>query len=166
MKRKFSHPFFRPCLKQTLFQSLAIGTLATVGLISGVTPDLSASSSALIFSSSAHAQAVSSSEITMYAKAVLGMEPVRQEAFDEIKRIIGKEPPAIVCNKPESLNALPRNARNIAVNYCKRSREIVASTGLSGDRFNQITLELQNNDNLKRRISNELLRLQSTSTAQ
>jgi hypothetical protein len=148
-------------------QSLIIGTLATVGLISGVIPDITAKHSNLIFSSvaSAQQQQIESSEIRSYALAVLGMEPARQEAYDEIKRIINREPPAIVCNKPDSFKALPGNARNIALNYCKRSKEIVESNGLTIARFNEITQQLQRDDNLKRRISNELLRLQNAAGA-
>jgi len=143
-------------------QTLIVGTLATVGLMTGVIPDITAHNSSLIFSSVAAAQQqVDSKEIRNYALAVLGMEPTRQQAYDEIKRIINKEPPAIVCNKPDSFNALPSNARNIAANYCKRSKEIVESNGLTISRFNEITQQLQKDDNLKRRISNELLRVQN-----
>lgn len=149
-----------------LSQTLIIGAFATVGVLSGFAPDLSGRSSNFVFSSPAYAQSVSNTEVTKYARAVLVMEPVRQTAFNEIKKMIrsGDIPP-IVCHKPKSLNALPNNARKIAVNYCKRSKEIVESNGLTINRFNAITVNLQNDSNLKRRIHNELLHIQNPSTS-
>ena len=139
--------------------------LATVGL-SGLAPDLSGRS-ILIFSSRAYAQAVSNIEVTNYAQAVLAMEPVRQESYDEIKKIIGSsEVPSIVCHKPASLDALPGNARNIAVNYCNRSKNIVESNGLTIARFNEITVSLQKEPDLKTRIHNELVRIQNRSASE
>jgi hypothetical protein len=167
----FCRLFFQPCLNRMLSPaqtgkpiaaSLIVGAFATLGVLSGVGSDLSGRSSELVFSSAAYAQAVSNNELANYARAVLVMEPVRQTAFNEIKKIIrsGNIPP-IVCHRPQSLNALPRNARKIAVNYCNRSKEIVESNGLTINRFNAITVNLQNDPNLKRRIHNELLRIQN-----
>lgn len=156
----FCRRFFPLHLNRMLSQSLIVGAFATVGVLSGVAPDLSARSNALIFSSAAYAQAISNTEVTNYARSVLVMEPVRQTAFTEIKKMISGDIPPIVCHKPGSLNALPGNARKIAVNYCKRSQEIVESNGLTINRFNAITVNLQNNPDLKRRIHNELIRIQ------
>ena len=155
----FCHRFFPPRLNRMLSQSLIVGAFATVGVISGVAPDISARSG-VIFSSAAYAQAISNTEVTNYARSVLVMEPVRQTAFTEIKKMISGDIPPIVCHKPGSLNALPGNARKIAVNYCRRSQEIVESNGLTINRFNAITVNLQNNPDLKRRIHNELIRIQ------
>ena len=141
-----------------------VGVLAIC--LSGLAPDLSGRS-ILIFSSRAYAQAVSNTEVTNYAQAVLAMEPVRQESYDEIKKIIGSsEVPSIVCYKPASLEALPGNARNIALNYCNRSKNIVESNGLTIARFNAITVSLQNDPDLKTRIHNELVRIQNPSASQ
>lgn len=142
------------------------GTFATVGLLFGLVPDLSERSNSFVFSSAAYAQNVSETEVTNYARAVLLMEPVRQTAFNQIKKMIGSEDvPSIVCHKPESLNALPSKAQEIAVNYCSRSKDIVESNGLTIARFNAITVNMQNNSNLKTRIHNELLRLQNASAS-
>lgn len=143
-----------------LAASLIVGTFTTLGVLSGVAPDLSGSSK-LVSNSAAYAQAVTNTELTNYARAVLVMEPVRQTAFTEIKQIIRGDVPPIVCHRPQSLNALPRNARKIAVNYCNRSKQIVESNGLTINRFNAITVNLQNNSSLKRRIHNELIRIQN-----
>lgn len=158
----FCHPFFQPCLNRMLSQSLVVSAFATISLLSGITPDLSGRSSILVFSSAAYAQAVSDPEVTNYARAVLVMEPVRQTAFNKIKKMIGSgDVPPIVCHKRESLKALPSNARDIAVNYCNRSKDIVEGNGLSIARFNAITVNLQNDPKLKTRIHNELIRIQN-----
>jgi hypothetical protein len=120
-------------------------------------------SSVLVFSSTAHAQSpqLSNTDIDNYSRVLLRMEPERQQAFDQIKKIIGdREIPKIVCNEPDSFKSLPSEARDIAVNYCNRSQQIVESNGLSIDKFNDITLQLQNNEDLKRQIYNNLIRLQ------
>jgi Domain of unknown function (DUF4168) len=159
----FCHKYFRPRFIQVLGQSIVIGSLTTVGLVSGLIPNLTASSGREVFSSTAYAEQVNNAEIKNYALAVLGMEPARQEAYNEIKKIIGQEPPAIACYKTESLSQLPRSARRIAVNYCNRSKQIVESNNLTSERFNAITQELQGDDNLKNRISNELIHIQNAS---
>jgi Domain of unknown function (DUF4168) len=140
----------------TIPQSLLFGVITTASVIS----------STLLLNSKAYAQTspVNNTEINSYAQAVLAMEPARQHAFEEIKKLIGSgEIPKIVCNDGNSINGLPRKAQDIAVNYCTRSQKIVEDNGLSIDRFNKITIEAQNDNNLKRQIYNTLLRLQKTS---
>ena len=168
----FLSPCFQPCRNWVLLRrmgkrlaaSLVVGAFATVGL-SGLDPDLS-KRSPLAFSSVAYAQDVGDPDVTNYAQAVLEMEPVRQTAFDEIKKLIGSgDIPPIVCHKPESLDALPGNARQIALNYCSQSQKIVESNRLSITRFNAITVDMQNDPNLKTRIQNELLRIQNASSS-
>ena len=166
--------FLRPCFQKNrvlsrrmgkpLAASLVVGTFATVGF-SGLAPDLS-KRSPLAFSSVAYAQYAGDTAVTNYAQAVLEMEPVRQTAFDEIKKLIGSgDIPPIVCHKPESLDALPGNARKIAVNYCSQSQKIVESNLLTIARFNAITVDMQNNPNLKTQIQKELLRIQNASSS-
>ncbi|MBD2692175.1 DUF4168 domain-containing protein [Anabaena catenula] len=143
-------------IQRILSHSLVFATLTSAGVIF----------STLGFSSKAAAQSitVNNTEVTNYAQSVLKMEPDRQQAFDEIKKLIGeKEIPKIVCNDSSSMNSLPSKARDIAVNYCNRSQKIVENHGLSIERFNAITLELQNNSDLKRQVYNTLLRLQKAS---
>ena len=169
--------FLRPCFQarrnrvllrrigKPLAASLVVGGFASIGLLSGLTPDLS-KRSLLAFSSVAYAQDMGDTDVTNYAQAVLEMEPVRQTAFDEIKKLIGSEDiPPIVCHKPESLDALPKNARKIALNYCSQSQKIVESNLLSIARFNAITVDMQNNPNLKTQIQKELLRIQNASSS-
>ncbi len=143
-------------LQRILSQSLILATIATASLISGT----------FGFNSKVAAQTlnVNNTEVTNYAKAVLGMEPVRQQAFEEIKKLIGsKDIPHVICNDPTSVKALPGKAKDIAVNYCNHSQKIVEDSGLSVERFNKITLEIQNNNTLKQQLYNTLLHLQKTS---
>lgn len=150
-------------LSQMLWRSLIVVTLSSASVLSGLIPNLTGTR-LIEFSSVAYAQAVSNAEVTQYARSVLVMEPVRQTAFNEIKRIVASDNiPSIVCNQPRSFSSLPTEARNIAADFCKRSRQIVESNGLAIERFNAITVSLQNDTNLERRVKNELLRLQSTS---
>jgi len=148
--------FFRDSLKNLLPKTCFFGVMATASLFV----------SSLTFTARVNAQTpgVSNSEVINYAQAVLAMEPSRQQAFGEIKKLIGGgEIPQIVCNDPKSINNLPQKARDIAINYCNRSQKIVEENGLSIDRFNKITVEIQNDNNLKRQIYNTLIRLQKKS---
>ncbi|MEH2123349.1 DUF4168 domain-containing protein [Nostoc sp.] len=147
--------FSRTSRKRTLSRSLFFGAIATVSLISN----------AFSLSSKAEAQTpapiVNNTEINSYAQAVLAMEPARQNAFEEIKKLIGNgEIPQIVCNDSNSINGLPKKAQDIAVNYCNHAQKIVEDNGLKFEQFNKITIELQNNTILKKQVYNTLLRLQ------
>ncbi len=143
-------------LQRILSQPLILATIATASLISGT----------FCFNSQVVAQtsSINNTEITNYAKAVLGIESVRQQAFEEIKQLIGsKDIPQVICNDSTSVNALPGKAKYIAVSYCNHSQKIVENSGLSVERFNKITLEIQSNNTLKQQIYNTLLRLQKDS---
>lgn len=157
----FCRPYFEPRLNRMFLQALVVGAFATVGLLSGIAPDLSGHSPTLVFSSAAYAQHVSDPEVKSYAQAVLKAEPVRQAALDKIKEMLGSEnTDSIVCHNPESLDTLPDNAQNVAVDFCNEYKDIVESHGLTITRFNEITVNLQNNPNLEKRIQSELLRIQ------
>ena len=143
-------------LQQILSQPLILATIATASLIFAT----------FGFNSQGIAQPlnINNTEVTNYAKAVLGMEPVRQQAFEEIKKLIGsKDVPQVICNDPTSINALPGKAKDIAGNYCNHSQKIVEDSGLTVERFNKITVEIQNNNNLKKQLYNTLLYLQKAS---
>ncbi|WP_017654301.1 DUF4168 domain-containing protein [Fortiea contorta] len=145
--------FIRPKLQQKLSQSWRYGIFTTVGVVA----------TALVWNTKVVAQIppVSENEVNSYAQAVLAMEPARQKAFEEIKKLIGgREIPKIVCSEANSMNGLSSQAKDIAVNYCNRSQKIVEENGLSSDRFNKITLEIQSNNELKRLIFNRLIYLQ------
>lgn len=152
--------YFRTHLNRIVWRSLVVSTISTVGLFTGLVPDLSGGS-ILVFSTRAYAQEFSQTDLTNYAKAVLEAEPVREAALGEIKQSInGGAVPQIVCYKPESLDNLPENARTIAKNYCKQYEDIVSKYFSSFEEFNAITKNVQNDPNLKKRIQDEMLRLQ------
>ena len=152
--KKIPNLFFHTNLQRLFPRSLFFGILTTASLVT----------SSIAFSSHANAQTPAvknSDDITSYAQAVLAMETPRQQAFDEIKKLIGSgEIPKIICNDSNSMNKLPRQAQDIAVTYCENSKKIVERNGLTIDRFNRITVELQNNNNLKQQVYNTLIRLQ------
>jgi hypothetical protein len=108
----------------------------------------------------------SKAEMTNYAKATLAMEAPRQQAFDEIKKLVGgNEIPQIVCSDSNSLNNLPGKAKDIAVNYCAQAKKIVEENGLSTESFNRLTVEVQNSENLKNQMFKLLIDLQKTPAA-
>lgn len=147
-------------ISRLLLKFLAVSILSTVGLVSGLIPGFSAGSPRLVFGTVAQAQ-VNEKEITSYAQTVLDLEPVRQQAYEAIKRKIGSNNvPNIVCSQPDSINSLPRNIREIAVKYCKDSKQIVEINGLTITQFNAITVSLQNNSSLQQQVQAEMLRLQ------
>ncbi|MBI1242150.1 MAG: DUF4168 domain-containing protein [Nostoc sp. RI_552] len=149
--------FFPGSLQHIFSRSVVLSIITTASLVS----------SSLILTSRSNAQTptvnnqVKNTDIINYAQAVLAMETPRQQAFAEIKKLIGGgDIPKIICNDPSSINILPRQVQNIAITYCENSKKIVEDNGLSIDRFNTITVELQNNTNLKRQVYNTLIRLQ------
>ncbi|MGD1871533.1 MAG: DUF4168 domain-containing protein [Mastigocoleus sp.] len=148
---KLFDSFSYKSVKQIVSRTLLFSTL--VSTVSG----------GVIFFSSGKVYAqnfqIKSSEVTNYAKAVLAMEPARQEAYGEIKKVVGNVP-NIVCNKPKSFSNLPRNAKDIAIKYCKRSKKIVESNGFSVDRFNKITEAVLKDESLKRKIYKQLVGIQ------
>ncbi len=138
-----------------------------VGLLAGWVPTLHLSqdgSAAVTLDRAAYGQSVaniSNEEIQSYARSVLAIEPIRQAAYDEIKRILGSgQVPPIACHRPNSLNNLSQNIRQIAVNYCNRATQIVERNNLTINRFNTITVTMQSNPSLAPVIQREIMRLQ------
>jgi hypothetical protein len=146
-------------LQKTLCQTLILATITSASLISGTF--------GLNSKVAAQTTNISNTELTNYAKALLDMEPSRQQAFTDIKNIVGSQDiPQIVCNDSKSFATLPNKAKNIAVNYCNSSQKIVENSGFTIKQFNKITLDLQNNSDLKRQLYNILLRLQKNSPSE
>jgi hypothetical protein len=155
--KKLANFFLRLNMQRQFSHLLFYGTVATMGVVT----------SALIFSTRVNAQTptVNSTEINSYAQAVLAMEPARQKAFEEIKKLTGgREIPKIVCNDLNSINSLNSQAKDIAINYCNHSQKVVEGSGLSPERFNAITIMIQGNEEVKRQIYNRLIELQKVST--
>jgi hypothetical protein len=147
---KFPYSFSLTKRTQTLIQSLVITSFTTLCLLGvAVTSGVKAN---------AQNSTVNATELTNYAKAILAMEPKRQETVDGLKKILGdSEIPKIVCNDPNSFNGLPGKAKDIAVAYCNHSQKIVEENGLSIERFNKITSEVQNDESLQKKVSEQLM---------
>jgi hypothetical protein len=139
----------------------------------GLTPSISLKSAAILnFNSAASAQqsapSLSAAEITNYAKALLAIEPLRQTHYAQIKQgLTGRQQmPQIICSDPNSVNRLPREIRQSAIEYCQASIGIVENNGLTIQRFNEITNLLTQDQRILEQITAELLRLQTTNLFQ
>jgi signal recognition particle receptor subunit beta len=134
--------------------------LAVIAILGGLIPEFSWTTEVVSFRSSAYTQDFTADQIKRYAKAVLSIETERKKAYQAISQILGKSPPVITCNHLESFNNLPANAQRIAVDYCNKSKKIVQDNGLTAAEFNAITNRIRSDDSLRRRVQNEMIRLQ------
>jgi len=135
-----------------LSQSLVVGSLAAIGLLSGLTPGLSKNFHTLVFSSSAHAQDVSAQELQSYVMVSKQIELMRRSVYNEIKKVNGGNVP----NIPScSLQGLSDNTRPIWQRFCEQSQEIIQKAGFSNSRYNAITRMRQENPDLERRVREE-----------
>jgi hypothetical protein len=134
--------------------------LAVIAILGGLIPEFSWTTDVVSFQSSAYTQDFTADQIKRYAKAVLSIENERKQAYQAISQILGKSPPVITCNHRESFNNLPANAQRIAVDYCNKSKEIVQVSGFTAAQFNAITNRIRSDDSLRRRVQNEMIRLQ------
>ncbi|NET04786.1 MAG: DUF4168 domain-containing protein [Symploca sp. SIO2B6] len=164
---------FQPYLHHIWLRSFLVVGLTAIGWFSGVTLELSRDTPKLVFGSSIQAQPtptpsnlapVTTAEINNYALAVLKMEPLRQSAYQSIKQLIGPDEqiPDITCHNLASINALSLEVQEIAQNFCKKSSEIVKNYFPEGEavRFNEITILIEENQNLREQIRTTLLLLQ------
>ncbi len=131
-----------------------IGTISAIGLLSGWVPGLSRDFSTLAFNTATYAQ--SAEQVTQYAKAVLQIEPVRQEALAEAKQLMGGNVPSNVCRQ----SSVPNAVDSVCKTFLSRSAEIIKSSGLTIGGFNQMTMRLQKDSGLRDRMRQELIRQQ------
>ena len=139
----------RPSLTRILSQSLLIGTLTTISLLSGLTPGLSRDFHTVVFSSSAHAQAVNDDELTRYVRASLKIEALRLATYDEIKRANNGTVPEI---RSCSLQGLSSNVASIWKRFCTQAEDLIEKQGISNGRYNAITKMRQEDPALERRV--------------
>jgi hypothetical protein len=136
-------------LTRIFSQSLLIGTLTTISLLSGLTPGLSRDFHAVVFSSSAHAQAVNDDELTRYVRASLKIEALRLATYDEIKRANNGTVPEI---RSCSLQGLSSNVASIWKRFCTQAENLIEEEGIPNSRYNAITKMRQEDPALERRV--------------
>lgn len=165
MKSCYLFPLCR--LERMLSRALFVCAATIFGMFCGLAPaEFTGHSIALMFSSIAYAQTISDEVIADYAKAVLAMEPIRQQASNKLKQILGVEnvPRFFDCS-PDKVNGLSQAAKDVMDDYCSKSQAIVTSNNLSFKQFNDITTAISGSPPtdpaLKQRVQQELLHLQS-----
>lgn len=89
-----------------------------------------------------------------YADAILQMEPLRLQSYQEVRQIMGGALPKDVCKQSGLLGPV----NNICDHFFNESAEIIRSNGLSLTDFNAITEEVRTNEALKNQLHEELLR--------
>lgn len=146
-------------LKLTLVTTALLVADSTLGVIPN---QFSASGG---FRNTAVAQAQNNNydeeQLTSYATAVLEIEPIRKEVQRKVKTELEGEPmPETACNRSETYQDLPDQARSLIINYCNRSEEIVEEQGLTISEFNEITEQVQNNSELREKVREKMLELQ------
>lgn len=160
-----------PSTSKWLSRSILVAVLSSIGWLHGLAPSISWQSPSLVeFNAAASAQnanppSLTPDQLRSYAQSLLQIEPLRQQYYETIKQDLqqtapGQPVPAITCSDRNSFNDLPPNIRGTAVEYCKKSIEIVEANNLTIQDFNQITESLSTNQNLMNMITQQLLQLQ------
>lgn len=130
--------------------------LTSCSWLSGWLPSLASDFSRLTWSSTAMAQNQANYEklLGKYAEAILQMEPLRLQSYQQVQQIMGGSLPKNICKK--SNLAAPVN--NICDRFFNESAEIIRSNGLTLTDFNAITEEVRKNQSLKNLLDDELIR--------
>jgi hypothetical protein len=146
-------------LNRSITQTVLASFLAMLGLVWGIIPQVSWDLSQITFSTVALTQEFSDSQVMSYARAILLIETQRQQAYQQIQKIVGQEIPDISCNRTESLRQIPRDAQKIAVQFCNNSKKIAQNSGLTTPQFNAITERVNQDPKLKKRIQDAMIRI-------
>ncbi len=136
-----------------------VGTLCTLGILTGSVPHLSRNSTNWIGTDSASAQGITAEEISNYARSIVAIEQQRSQAYQEVEAIL-RYVPAIDCRNADAVNQLDREVRVIVVNYCEGSKNLVTSNGLTIQRFNEITEAVKSNPQSETQLREALRRLE------
>ena len=75
--------------------------------------------------------------------------------------MINKLPPNIICDRPETIQALSDEVRQVANRYCQESNQVVQSHNLTIPRFNELKLHYDRGDEFYQQIQNILIELQN-----
>ncbi len=112
--------------------------------------------------------APTSQEISQYARAVLAMDGPRTAALARVQELLqgaNIDPASVGLNCadlsfPRMGRGLRRQVEDTVVGYCNQAREIVVQSGLTVQRFNEITALHRDNETIANQIRQELIRLQ------
>lgn len=138
---------------KTGYHLLILLSLSTSAIAFGITPEINWQNKALNISNQAVAQNVSDEDLKKYAQAAIEIESLRKTTLSNIENIVGKaKPNQLNCNQEENFNQLPDNARNMALNYCNQSENIVKKHGLNNTQFNQIHQQVRQNPAIKQKL--------------
>lgn len=106
-----------------LLQTLALGTLSALSVISGIVP-----------AQIAQAQP-SPTDLEQYKTIAVQIEQQRVQDYAEVTRLMGGTVPDNVCDRGD----IPSKVREICDRFKKSSRDIVQANGMSVTKFNEIT---------------------------
>jgi Domain of unknown function (DUF4168) len=161
--RNVTHPMmncvfhFPSQLNRVLVRSLAITALSTLGLLAGVTPNLSGQTTHL-FDTAAYAQ--DEPAFSRYVRAAFEIEKTRRSLLDQVKQLTGGNVPSNVCS---SISQVPSNVRDqvkgICDNFASQAMSIARDKyKLSRDEFNSFQRQSQNPE-MRSRIEAEIRNL-------
>ncbi len=148
-------------LNKVLSRFFIANSLAILGILGGVIPEVNWRPAPIVFSQRAHTQDFNQNQINQYAQAVLDIEVKRKIAYSKIQEIIGRIPSQISCNQKETIKQLPREAQVVAVNFCNESKKVALATGLTAAQFNAITEAAQKDTALKKRIQKAIVQIRT-----
>ena len=96
---------------------------------------------------------IDNDKLARYGEAAMEIEDLRKATYSNIRQIVGnsKSPP-LACHQQENFRQLPKEARNMAMYYCKESERIVERHGLTNREFNEMTRKLKNNSQLRQKL--------------
>ena len=151
--KSLSHVLLKSRLHRTVSQFFFFGIITTT-----------VASSSLLFNSPAMGQTpikVTETQMVNYAKTWLTMNSAREEALVAIKKMMpNRSVPKIACNDPKSIRNLPGKAKKIVVDFCQNFQKTVEANGFTTETFDMMSRELQNNQDLQRKMHNLLIKMQ------
>ena len=104
-----------------LARSLTLGTLSALGVLLGLTPNLSGQT-AHLFDSAAYAQSQEPT-FTRYVRAAYELEITRRPLDEEVKKLTGGNAPSNVCSKVDQVQANVRDrVRDICAGFAAQVR--------------------------------------------
>jgi hypothetical protein len=155
-----------PKLNQLWVRLISSSILASLGVFSGLTPEMSINPSnvnspiIVTLANKAYGQQFTPTETESYAKAGYEVELLRRKVYQEIKNLIKEPPPNILCDQQSTIDILKPEIKNIANRYCSQSRQIVQRQGLSVNRFNELKTYYDRQDTFYQQVQAVLLKLQ------